>query len=163
MAVDMFINLGDKIKGDSKDAAQGKKNDCDVLAFSFGMSQSGSFHQGAGGGAGKVMIQDLSFTKYLDAASSALMLNCCKGTHIPKVVLLVRKAGGKAEKELEITMEKVMISSISMGGSGGEDRFTETVTLHFAEVKFENFKQDEKGVTSSAGTAHWDIPGNVAK
>ena len=163
MSVDIFINLGDKIKGDTKDAAQSKANDCDVLSFSWGMSQSGSFHQGAGGGAGKVAIQDLSFTKYLDGASSALMLACCSGTHIPKVVLLVRKAGGKVEKELEITIEKVMVTNIAMGGSTGGDRFTEAVTLNFAEVKFENFKQDEKGATKSAGTAHWDIVGNAKK
>ena len=31
MAVDMFINMGDKIKGETQDAAQSKANDCDVL------------------------------------------------------------------------------------------------------------------------------------
>ena len=29
------------------------------------MSQSGSFHTGGGGGAGKVNVQDISFTKYI--------------------------------------------------------------------------------------------------
>ena len=32
MAVDMFINLGTSIKGESKDRTQGPKGDCDVLA-----------------------------------------------------------------------------------------------------------------------------------
>ena len=40
----------------------------DVLAWSWGMSQSGSMHMG-GGGAGKVNVQDLSFTKYIDKST----------------------------------------------------------------------------------------------
>ncbi len=165
MALDMFIKLGDSIKGSSQDSVQ--KDNCDVLAYSWGMSQSGSFHAGGGGGAGKVNIQDLSFTKYLDNASTAIMMHCCTGKHIDKVTLLVRKAGGEkgtpGVKEIEITMTKVMVTSVSCGGSGGEDKFTENVTLNFAEVKFENFKQDAKGVSSSAGNLDWDIAANKGK
>ena len=162
MAVDMFINMGDKIKGETQDAAQSKTNDIDVLAWSWGMSQSGSFHTGSGGGAGKVNVQDLSFTKWIDSATPALQLNCCKGLHIPEVKLLVRKAGETQQKYIEITMKKVIISSVSTGGSGGEDRLTENVTLNFAEVKFEYFKQDEKGKTASAGICAWNIEKNEA-
>jgi type VI secretion system secreted protein Hcp len=157
MAVDMFINMGAKIKGETKDKAQSKTNDIDVLAWSWGMSQSGSSHSGGGGGAGKVNIQDLSFTKYVDSATPAIMLNCCKGTHIDKVVLIVRKAGGNQEKYIQIDLEHVLIASVSTGGSGGEDRLTENVTLNFAKVKFEYFKQDDKGAVKSAGEMTWDI------
>ena len=47
MAVDMFIKI-DKIDGESKDAKH--KNEIDVLSWSWGASQSGSFHVGGGGG-----------------------------------------------------------------------------------------------------------------
>jgi len=83
----MFINLGPTIKGESKDRAQGPKGDCDVLAWSWGMSQSGSFHTGGGGGAGKANIQDISFTKWVDKATPALMKHLTKGTHIDEVIL----------------------------------------------------------------------------
>jgi len=63
MAVDMFMKAGD-IEGESNDAKH--KGSIDVLAWSWGMSQSGTTHMGTGGGAGKVNIQDLSFTKYVD-------------------------------------------------------------------------------------------------
>lgn len=158
----MFINMGDKIKGETQDAAQSGAGDIDVLAWSWGMSQSGSFHTGSGGGAGKVNVQDLSFTKWIDSATPAIQLNCCKGLHIPEVKLLVRKAGEKQQKYIEITMKKVIISSVSTGGSGGEDKLTENVTLNFAEVKFEYFKQDEKGSTASAGICAWNIEKNEA-
>lgn len=165
MALDMFIKLGAGITGGTKDKAKDTAGCCDVLAFSWGMSQSGSFHAGGGGGAGKVNVQDLSFTKYIDDATTAIMMHCCTGKHIDKVTLLVRKAGGSAEvpgeKEMEITMTKVMITSVSTGGSGGESKFTENITLNFAEVKFENTKQDDKGATTSAGILAWNIAGNT--
>lgn len=160
MAVDMFINMGEKIKGETQDEAQKKTHDIDVLAWSWGMSQSGSFHTGGGGGAGKVNVQDLSFTKWVDKASPALLLHCANGAHIPKCVLLCRKAGEKPEKYIEITMDKCMVTSVSTGGSGGEDRLTENVTLNFAKVKYEYFVQDDKGKTSSAGTYNGDISAN---
>ena len=160
MAVDMFINMGAKIKGEAQDATQGKAGDADVLAWSWGMSQSGTTHMGSGGGAGKVNVQDLSFTKYIDSASPALQTHCQTGEHIPKVVLLCRKAGTEQQKYIEITMENVMVTSVSTGGSGGEERLTENVTLNFSKVAFEYFKQDEKGVSKSAGVAKYDMAAN---
>jgi type VI secretion system secreted protein Hcp len=161
MAVDMFINLGPKIKGETIDKAQKEAKDVDVLAWSWGMSQSGSFHTGSGGGAGKASFQDLSFTKYVDSASPALMLHLAKGTHIDKAVLLVRKAGEGQQKYIQIDMTKCIVTSVSAGGSGGEDKLTENVTLNFAEVKYEYFKQDATGKTASAGEFNWDIAGTA--
>jgi len=160
--MDMFINMGAKIKGESRDKVQGPKGDIDILAWSWGMSQSGSSYTGGGGGAGKANFQDISFTKYIDAASQALMGSLAKGAHIDKCVLLVRKAGEGQQKYIEITMEEVLVTSISTGGSGGEDRLTENVTLNFAKVAFDYFKQDAKGATASAGIFKWNIAENVA-
>src|SRR3984957_9165526 len=98
MAVDMFINMGEKIKGETQDKAQKEKFDIDVLAWSWGMSQSGTTHMGGGGGSGKVNVQDISFTHFIDKASGTLMKFCCDGKHMKKGKLVVRKAG---EKPLE--------------------------------------------------------------
>lgn len=161
MAVDMFINMGDKIKGESKDKEQSKKNDIDVLAWSWGVSQSGTTHMGSGAGAGKANFQDISFTKYLDTASTSLMMHCGLGTHIPKIVLLCRKAGEKPVKYLELTMEECIITGVSTGGSGGEDRLTENVSINFAKFKYEYFKQADKGgEATSAGEFVYDIAAN---
>lgn len=162
MAVDMFIELGPNIKGETQDKEFKGKGACDVLSWSWGMSQAGSFHTGGGGGAGKANFQDLSFTKWLDKASPALMIALAKGSHIPEVKLTCRKAGEGQQKYIEYTLKKVMVSSVSTGGSGGEDRLTESVTLNFAEVKYEYFMQDEKGVTKSGGVFAWNIAENAA-
>ena len=160
MALDMFINMGAKIKGESRDKVQGPKGDIDVLAWSWGMSQSGSTHTGGGGGAGKANFQDLSFTKYVDASSNALMTALAKGSHIPKVDLLVRKAGEGQQKYISISMEEVLVTSVSTGGSGGEDRLTENVTLNFAKVKFSYAKQDSKGGVAADQDFAWNIAEN---
>ena len=48
MAFDMFLKL-EGIEGESADKTHGKE--IDILAWSWGLSQSGSFHVGGGGGA----------------------------------------------------------------------------------------------------------------
>jgi type VI secretion system secreted protein Hcp len=162
MAVDLFINMGADIKGDTVDEAQKKTHDIDVLAWSWGMSQSGTTHMGPGGGAGKANFQDLSFTKYVDSASNAIMVALAKGTHIPKCTLMARRAGKGQIKYLEIIMEEVMVTSVSTGGSGGEERFTENVTLNFAKVTFNYIPQKGDGTADAAKPFTWNIAANSA-
>ncbi|HXI52450.1 MAG TPA: type VI secretion system tube protein Hcp, partial [Candidatus Saccharimonadales bacterium] len=115
----MFIKIGD-VDGESKDKTHLKS--IDVLAWSWGLSNSGSAHTGGGAGAGKVNVQDISITKYVDSASPKLMLACCSGTHYPEALLTVRKAGGTPVEYIKIKVEEVLITAVSTGGSGGEDR-----------------------------------------
>jgi type VI secretion system secreted protein Hcp len=157
MAVDMFLKLDD-LKGESRDEKH--KDETEVLAWSWGMSQSGTTHTGSGGGAGKVSVQDMSLTKYVDKSSPVLQLACCNGKHFKECLLTVRKAGEKPLEYLKITMKEVIISSISTGGSGGEDRLTENVTLNFAEFKTEYTPQKPDGSGDAAVEAAWNIAEN---
>lgn len=162
MALDMFINMGATIEGETRDAEQSKTKDIDVLAWSWGMSQSGSTHMGGGGGAGKASFQDLSFTKFVDSASNGLMVALAKGSHIPKCELLVRKAGEGQKEYIRITMEEVLVTSVSTGGSGGEDRLTENVTLNFGKVNYGYTPQITDGGMSGVKPFKWNIAENVA-
>ena len=159
MAMDIFIDIP-PIKGEAQDKTH--KDKIDVLAWSWGMSNSGSANIGGGAGAGKVNVQDLSFTKYIDKATTDLMRSCCNGKHFDKATLIVRKAGGDAPVEyVTITMEEVLITSVSTGGSGGEDRLTENVTLNFAKVKVKYTPQSGKGSGEGGDEKGWDIQANV--
>ena len=151
MAVDMFIKIGD-IDGESE--AGGHEKDIDVLAWSWGMSQSGTTHMGGGGGSGKVSVQDLSLTKYVDASSHALQQACCLGTHYPTAKLVVRKAGGEQLEYIILELTEVIVTSVSTGGSGGEDRLTENISLNFAEYKFSYQPQNAQGA-AEGGTKDW--------
>ncbi len=162
MAVDMFLVIPD-VKGETEDAVYKKEKGIDILAWSWGMSQSGSFHAGSGGGAGKANFQDISITKWVDSSSANLMLYCSQGEHYNEAKLIVRKAGGKKPLEyIKIHMKKVMVTSVSTGGSGGEDQLTENVTLNFAQVKYEYTKQKADGTGEATMEYAWDISANTA-
>ena len=157
MAVDMFMKIA-SVEGESKDSAHGKE--IDVLAWSWGMSMSGTGHTGGGSGSGKVSVQDLSFTKYVDKSTTKLLLGCANGTHFADAKLVVRKAGENPLEYITITMQDVLITSVSTGGSGGEDRLTENVTLNFSKVKVEYKEQTAKGGGGGSANMGWDIAAN---
>ncbi len=158
MALDMFIKLG-TLKGESADSTHG--GEIDVLAWSWGMSNSGSAHTGGGLGAGKANVNDLSFTKYIDKSSPEIMANCLSGKHFADATVTVRKAGDTPLEYLVIKLQEVLVSSISTGGSGGEDRLTENVTLNFAKVKVDYIPQKDDGTPDSPVKIGWDIGGNA--
>ena len=135
MAIDMFLKIGN-INGESLDATH--KSWVDVLAWSWGISNSGSTHVGGGAGAGQANFQDLSYTSYLDASTAPLMKAVATGQHLATAFLNVRGSARSSSVEfLKITLSEVLVTSLSTGGSGGEDRLTQNVTLNFAKVKVE--------------------------
>jgi type VI secretion system secreted protein Hcp len=156
----MFMQIG-TLKGESRDKVHAGK--IDVLAWSWGCSNSGSAHVGGGAGAGKANVQDLSFTKYIDKSSPSLMLACCKGTHYDKATLIVRKAGGKPLEYLTVTLSEVMISGVSTGGSGGQDQLTESVILNFGKVKVDYVEQKADGTEGDKPTMNYDVAQNVSE
>ena len=158
MAVDMFLKL-EGISGESKDNSH--KGEIDVLAWSWGMSNSGTAHAGGGAGAGKVNVHDLSFTKYVDLATAPLMLAVANGKHVPKATLVVRKAGESPLEYITITMTDCLVSAVSTGGSGGEDRLTENISLNFAKVEVTYKEQSSTGKAAGNGDFKWDIAGNA--
>jgi type VI secretion system secreted protein Hcp len=159
MAMDMFMKI-DGAPGEARDKVHAKE--IDVLAWSWGMSNSGTAQEGPGAGAGKVNVQDLSFTKWIDVSTPVLMLYCSNGKHIDKCVLTVRKAGEQPLEYLIITMEQCMVTAVSTGGSGGEDRLTENVTINFANVELQYKEQTAKGGVGDTKFYKWKIAENVA-
>lgn len=160
MAVDIFIKIGD-ITGESQDSTH--KDEIDVLAWNWGMSQNGNMQMGSGGGAGKVNIQDLTFTKYLDKSTPNLMMACSSGKHYPEAKLVIRKAGGDSSIEYTvITLKEVLISSLSTGGSRTDDRLTEQVSLNFAQVLVDYQPQKSDGSKDGGQIKYgWNIRQNI--
>jgi type VI secretion system secreted protein Hcp len=160
MAIDMFLKLGD-IKGESKDSVH--KEEIDIVRFQWGMSQSGSMHQGSGGGSGKVNIQNLSLTKALDKSSPNLMMACASGKHYPEATLTLRKAGGNSPVEYNIIkLKEVMVTSYGSDAGASDEIVEETVTLNFGQVEVSY--QPQKADGSKEGGAikfGWNIRENV--
>jgi type VI secretion system secreted protein Hcp len=151
-AVDMFLKLNGII-GESKDSVHA--NEIDVLAWSWGESNGTALTKK--GLVPTACIQDLSLTKYIDAASPELIMRTVNGQIIVDAKLTVRKAGASPLEFLVLSMTNVTVKSYSTGGSGGEDRLTENVSLRFGRMVGTYKKQDATGAFT--GTVLWDISG----
>ena len=159
MASDMYLKVGD-VKGESVDAKH--KDEIDIISWSWGISQSGTFHSGSGGGSGRSKFQDISVTKYIDKASPVLMKKCCDGTQYDEAILTVRKAGTSPLEYVIMKLNEVIITSVQTGGSGGEDRLTENVTLNFAKFTVDYQPQGTDGAPDGGSVSMgWDIPANI--
>jgi type VI secretion system secreted protein Hcp len=115
---------------------------------------------GSGGGAGKVSMQDFSFSMRNGKASPNIMLACASGKHIKSAVLTCRKAGGEQEEYLTFTLSDCLISSFQTGGSGGGDVPIESVSLNFAKVEMQYKPQDAAGSLGSLVKTGWDLKTN---
>lgn len=124
-AVNMFLKI-DGIEGES--VFRGHEKEIDVLAWSWGASRSSK--------PDCVSVQDLSLTKFVDKASAKLITSLASGQAIANATLAVQKAGEAQTPYILIEMSNVTVSTLSTGGSGGEDRLTENVTLNFAALKY---------------------------
>ncbi|USI74900.1 Hcp family type VI secretion system effector [Sphingomonas morindae] len=161
MAVDMFLKL-EGVNGESEDAKHSKE--IDIIGWSWGMSNTGTAHLGGGAGTGKANFQDLSVTKFVDLASTPILLSCAQGKHFSTATLTVRKAGGDNPLEyLVITMTEVMVSNVQHGGSSGDERTTEVVSLNFEKIDVKYTEQSKTG-SSGGGSPDfkWDILKNQA-
>lgn len=123
-AVDMFLDIKG-VEGESQDSEHAAE--IDVLAWSWGMSS------GPRNGA---CVQDLSVTKWIDGSSADLMMAPIVGEVFEQATLTVRKAGAIPLEYVVIRLKDVTVTSVSTGGSGGEDRLTENVTLNFSSATF---------------------------
>lgn len=153
-AVDYFLKI-DGIEGESKDSKH--KDEIEILSYSWGLSQSGTFSLGGGGGAGKVQFQDFHFTSSVSKASPLLFLGCATGEHIKEATLTARRAGEQQQEFLVIKMNDILISSYQ---SGGDAVPTDQFSLNFAKVLYSYTPQDETGKPGETVTAGWDLKTN---
>lgn len=157
-AVDYFMKI-DGIKGESGDSKH--KDEVDVLSWSWGETQQGAHATGGGGGAGKVVMQDFSFTKRVDKASAPLLLACASGQHIKSVEMVCRKAGKDQQEYLKVTMSDVLISSYQVGGSQGDVVPVDQVSMNFSKIEMEYKSQKADGTLDAPTKAGWDLKSNV--
>jgi type VI secretion system secreted protein Hcp len=144
--------------------AQGKghEDEIEVLSWSWGLSQSGAMHQAGGRGTGKASVQDLTLTKYLDAASPKLVLACLSGTQFQRATLTCLRAGGDGNRTpyVVIAMQKVIVRAVDDRGSDGEEPFAEELSLNFAEVIVRYTAQNQDGSAGEEVAVGWSIREN---
>lgn len=162
MAFDAYIKI-EGIPGEALDAKH--KDWIEIKAYNFGLGQEISDTASSAGGAavGRAHFSDFHITKYVDKASAKLFETCAKGTHIPKVVLHVMRAGGDQQKYLEITLEQVLISTFTHSASTDGDLPVENFTLNYAKIKTV-YTQQKRSDGQGGGNINggWDRSANKA-
>jgi type VI protein secretion system component Hcp len=112
----------------------------DVLAYSWGASNSATIGgPGGGAGAGKVNLQDLSFTKAFDELSPEIVQALATGEHFDGATLLVDADGRPSKRPTHrYEFNTLILTSVSQGGSGGQQQLTENVTFTFGALQLTN-------------------------
>ena len=151
-AVDMFLVL-DSIPGETQDKEY--KDAIDVLAFSWGVSNGRTTKTGKESSTAN--FQDVSVTKYVDRASPELFNRVASGEAIPNAVISVRRAGDTPATYMRLCMSNVRATSLSTGGSGGEDRLTESISLSYGAIAYQYYPQSPSGTLGDPITAGWDV------
>jgi type VI secretion system secreted protein Hcp len=158
MAFDAFLKI-EGIPGESTDDKH--KDWIEVLSFSNGISQPASATASSAGGATaeRANFQDFTISKLLDKASPKLMLACADGTHIKEVKMEICRAGGDKVKYMELKLSNCIVSSVSVGGGGGEP--TETTSFNFGKIEW-IYTQQKRADGSGGGqvAAGWNLETN---
>lgn len=118
----------------------------DILAWSWGTSNSGK----AGGSGGGSFVQDISLTKMQDVTSTRLMRTVMDGKLLPSFELRVRQSCGVPDCEGPIVYSLAVpasskLTSVSLGGSGGESRSIENISINMPSATWCNSPRDGNG------------------
>ena len=158
-SVDYFLKI-DGIAGESVDSKH--KGEIELESFSWGETNAGPAHGGgAGGGAGRVEIQDLHFVMRINKASPTLMLACATGKHIKQAVLTARKAGKTQLEFLIFKFTDLLVSSYQTGGSAHSDTPPlDQIAFNFGTIEMEYRPEKPDGSLDQPVKAGWDVHTN---
>ncbi len=132
MAVDAFLKI-DGIAGDAKGGL------VQLESFSWGLSNSGipSCSATGGGGAGKVSVQDFSFTTPLGSQSPKLFVAAATGRHIPSAQLTLTENS----QPIAVTFFDVFVSNYKedqgFSGRGQSSGPLEYVSFNFLKIEIQ--------------------------
>ena len=151
-----------KINGES--LLDGYKDKIEILSFSHGIAmQITGDVSNTERTSGKPNHQDFTFTKYMDASTPHLNDACNKATGLGTVKFyILRNDGTDMLILMEYEMSNAIISSVSIGGGGG-DKPVETLTINYSALKQTYHSQKEEVGKKGKIETSWDLATNKGK
>ena len=143
-----FLRM-DEVLGDVE--TEGHLNEIAVFAWAWGMTSTYSHvHEEPT----RIDVQDIAITKFMDDASVKL-LSLCAASERTATAELVSESNGKPI--FTLALRDIVVTSISTGGSSGEERTMETIMLNFAGFEFTYHFNDEKDTNRTMSTMRYDV------
>jgi type VI secretion system secreted protein Hcp len=144
MATNMYLRFEEPaIEGAS--TVPGHEKEIEVLSWNHGFVQPTSPTRSTGGGGTveQANHSNFSFTKYLDAATNALLKYCWAGKQIGKATLTCFRSDGARDQHLteylSVVMQHVVLSNYSVSGGPG-DIPVENISLDYGIITY-NYKE----------------------
>jgi len=154
MASDMFLKLGNGIKGETKDSKH--KDELDIMSFSWGVSNPTS-NYGGGLSAGKANFGDFSFTFRMCNASPKLAVSCAIGEHIKDAILTCRKSGKTPQEYLVFKFYDLLVSSYQTGYSAGQDEAYDSCSMSYSKLEWTYKAQKADGSLEAGLDFKYDL------
>jgi type VI secretion system secreted protein Hcp len=154
VASDYFLKL-DGIKGESRDAKH--KDEIDLVAFSWGIANSGTTFGGGGAGAGKAVLTDFEVAMPVNRASPSLFQSCATGKHIPTGTLSVRRSGKEQAEYLKFKFTDLLITGYQESANVEEDAPLDVVRFNYAKIEMTYSPQKADGTLDAPVTGAFDF------
>lgn len=153
-SMDYFLKVDD-IKGDSVDERY--RDWIDIQSFSWGVTNSTGGSQGGGGGAGKPVFQDFSWSQIVDSSIPPMFVALTQGKRIKEITLeVVRPGGAKSSGPFfQMSFEDAVLSSLTVVGTGEEP--IATLSFSYSKVELVYTPQDPKGGNGKESSGSWDL------
>ncbi|MGI3171004.1 type VI secretion system tube protein Hcp [Pseudooceanicola sp. C21-150M6] len=141
------------IQGSTTDKDLSQKSAFELLSFSIMGNNSTNIgsSRGGGGGAGKVMYEKISCTKFSDKSSVQLFQAMSTGTHYPEVFIELRRNG---HTYLKFCFKQCLVSDMTLA-QGGNTESIDNFILDYGAVKIEYWDQDTHGNLKKVSDMMW--------
>ncbi len=159
MADNIFLNIS-SIPGQTQQTNFTNQIEC--LSYSHGVSiQVTGDTTNSERTSGRPNHQDFHLTKYVDKATPLLNQNCCMGQNLGATTITVgRNDTGAFLPILIYTLQNTVISSVSVGGGGG-DKPVETLSLNYSAIQWQYTVQKEAGGQQGQVPGAWNVATNT--
>lgn len=144
MVQNRFLKI-DGIDGESQ--SRSHLHEIEVLSWNWKIETNTSGTATGGASTGRPIVSGVTFTHYIDKASTKLFRNCVAGTHIQRAVLSIQSDRTNNLDYFKITLDDVIIGSVLLSDILDGSQPIETVTMVFAKVT------EEYTLMSATGSA----------
>lgn len=157
MAQNRFL----KIEGiDGESQSRSHSHEIEVLSWNWKIETNTSIATTGGASTGRPIVSGVTFTHYIDKASTKLFRNCVEGTHIRRAVLSIQSDRTNNLDYFKITFEDVIIGSVLLSDIVDGSRPIETVTMAFTKVTEEYTLMSANGSAGERLSTTYDVRTN---